>query len=1231
MQRVAKVHWSLPVVVLLLIVGGGLWWLSRKAKLSDQAFLEAAIEAVAAAENGKYDRALTLWDELLESKPGDPELLLNQSVTVLKWIDERSGDLSSGLVSDPVEQEKLRGELTQAFAKAESAIAAIAKLPSSDVRTTFLQATFFEAKSRQAQAPDDKALRDQAIKTLTDALAKNPAQPLLACKLDVLAQESSIENPELVKGCADSLYASWKLEPRNLYMLGRAGETLIMSEDPRLKELLMPSYTLAKPMLSMMKATVDRMKPEEMLTKAAAAIDAGDWRQVQPARQWFNILKGTSGFRSDARLVKPDIMALLDTNFLHRFAAALPVREFATPQPLEYKTVEVCESASAACWYDFDLDLDFDVAVVAGKRLQIYATSADGIASKLQQELELPFEPVGILPIDLHEVDNPNRPRVPLTVAEKVQSAAATPAPANTSTTAPIFVSKRHDTYQELVAWGKGGISVLSITAQPDASNASSPTLKVLESTPSLAELSDVVRIEPCDIDADGDLDLIVNCATKFLILQNNGNRTFTDVSEYSTLPEAGFLASRMFACDIDRDLDQDVLLVNGQRGVFMLENILHSQFRFRKLEGQHWDSIGPAADVVASDLDGNSSWDVVTVGESHSSVLTRTPTAGQWLASDHLSHGGSATHLEIADLNNDSTLDMLISSESDLRVALGTSGGRFEEEQIVAPGKATLISAIDADGNGTLEILSLIDGHPAVLAASQPQENNFVAVRVRGINDDTGGGRINHFAIGSTLELWSEGRMQGRVIRDPITHFGIANQKPTDLRITFNNGLTQNVTTVTPNTLIEEKQELKGSCPFVYGWDGQQFQLITDLLWNAPLGLQYARGEVLPDRRWEYLMLPSELMQPKDGFYELRFTEELWEVAYFDHVALTAVDHPADVDVFTNEKVGPPSIAEPMILTAQQKVFPKRATDSAGRDCVAKLAKVDRDFVQAFDELICQGLAEPHFVELDFGSLDPSQPWRLYLNGWMHPADTSLNIGMSQNPLRRGPEPPSLWVVNREGKWVCAQPFMGFPGGKPKSIVIDLKGVFQSDDHRIRIASSQQLYWDQAFVAHDSDASQVTTTTLSLTSAELHYRGFGRLKDRTNDQPHDYDYQDVNRGAKWSKLQGPFTRFGDVRELLLADDDRMVVMVSGDEFTAKFAIPDRPLPQGWRRDFILHNVGWDKDADLNTLAGDGSLPLPFKAMLSYPPPPEQAEAAEEVMRFNADQLTRSRQPEFRF
>ena len=550
----------------------------------------------------------------------------------------------------------------------------------------------------------------------------------------------------------------------------------------------------------------------------------------------------------------------------------------------------------------------------------------------------------------------------------------------------------------------------------------------------------------------------------------------------------------------------------------------------------------------------------------------------GQWGAGRSLKSPAQGTILNLADLNNDTAWDVLTASDKGLHVRLGTGRAEWSsDEQTIAPGNTTLISSIDADLDGNLDLLSIIDGKAILLVANKPVSGNYVEVRVRGIADNNGGGRINHYTIGSTLELWSDGQMQVREVREPVTHFGIGQQQPKNLRIIFNNGLTQDVTEVKPDTLIEEKQELKGSCPFVYGWDGEKFQLITDLLWNAPLGLQYSRSQVLPDRRWEYLLLPGELIQPKDGHYELRITEELWEVAYFDHIALTAIDHPADIDVFTNEKVGPPSIAEPTLFTAQQKIFARTATDSKGRDCLAKLAKVDRDFVQAFDELICQGLAEPHFVELDFGTLDPSKPWRLYLNGWMHPADTSMNIGMSQNPERVGPEPPSLWVVDKSGQWVCAQPFMGFPGGKPKSIVIDLKDVFQSDDHRVRIGSSQQLYWDQAFVSNDSNVENVQQSKLALKSAELHYRGFGKLLPRTNDQPHNYDYQDVNRSAKWSELQGPFTRFGDVRELLEADDDRMVVMVSGDEFIAKFAMPDQPLPEGWRRDFVMHNIGWTR------------------------------------------------------
>lgn len=83
--------------------------------------------------------------------------------------------------------------------------------------------------------------------------------------------------------------------------------------------------------------------------------------------------------------------------------------------------------------------------------------------------------------------------------------------------------------------------------------------------------------------------------------------------------------------------------------------------------------------------------------------------------------------------------------------------------------------------------------------------------------------------------------------------------------------------------------------------------------------------------------------------------------------------------------------------------------------------------------------------------------------------------------------------------------------------------------------------------------------------------------------------------------MDGRFTRYGDVTELVRDADDRQVVMASGDEMTLRFAVPDTPLPAGWKRDFIMHNIGWDKDADLNTLYGATADPLPYRGMSTYP------------------------------
>ena len=83
--------------------------------------------------------------------------------------------------------------------------------------------------------------------------------------------------------------------------------------------------------------------------------------------------------------------------------------------------------------------------------------------------------------------------------------------------------------------------------------------------------------------------------------------------------------------------------------------------------------------------------------------------------------------------------------------------------------------------------------------------------------------------------------------------------------------------------------------------------------------------------------------------------------------------------------------------------------------------------------------------------------------------------------------------------------------------------------------------------------------------------------------------------------MHGAFTRFGEILPLLTETDHRLAVIGSGDEITLRFKVPDNPVPDGWTRDFVLHCVGWDKDANLHTIYGQSVEPLPFVGMSSYP------------------------------
>lgn len=1230
------------LVLILIAAGGVAFWLREPPKdkggVTPQ-LLSRAIEVLAVTENGKQFReAITGWSELLESRPDDRALLINQAVTVLKWIANTNSALSSGTISDPTEQEALDRELQEAYSEADRVLAKLAQSAPEGGQSTgqqsLLESALLESRSRVVADQAGLELRRSAAEKLLDALKSDPNQPLLAARLLGLSQELQPDWPEVAAIATEAAYKTWQAQPRNLFLLVRTGEGLLAQKDPRLLETLDVSMELARPLLSML-PSARQLQPDLMASAVRSAVEAGDWPKAQRIRGWFNILTASSAFRADSRLVNPDILALLDTAFLERWRQLLPDHDKAAQSqpPVEVAVHELSSVVPPAkenseplpallAWYDYDVDRDFDVLAIHGQQLRITplersdsAEPQKPIHQSLGQstlELSLPIQPLGLCIVDLWTVDSPQRPRVRQIVASQPNEDAQD--------------SNRHDTLQELVLWNSERVIVVARDSNDNN------VLKALDEVAGLSNLAAVQQMVPLDLDSDGDLDLAVTTQAGLTLLQNNGNRTFEDISQFSSLSPDKWTAQRLVACDFDRDLDLDLVGCSLEAPhLAVYENILHSQFRFRALDQDHWRGNQALRDAAVGDFDGNASWDWCTVGErSVSGVLTRTTAPGVTLSASRFDRElGPDAQLDLlcmGDLNLDGYLDACAAGTAGVMVYYGTGSGITDKPHAIHTGNVRRLDVCDADRDGKLELLALVDNKASVLLI-QPasgHEAHYLQARIRGIADVNGGGRINHFAIGSVLEVWSGDRYQARVIDSPATHFGLPASQTDNLRIIFNNGLTQNALKPRADTLVEERQELRGSCPFVYGWDGERFQLITDLLWNAPLGLQVARGQVLPDRRWENLLLPGQLVQPREGAIELRVTEELWEVAYFDHVALTAIDHPSDIEVWTNEKVGPPALAEHRLFTASRPLRPTAARDGFDRDVLPQLMKRDRLYAQAFDRQICQGLCEPHSIDLTFDPRELGQrnDLRLVLTGWMYPTDTSLNIGIDQNPERSPPAPPSLWAPNSHGEFVCVQPFMGFPGGKPKTIVVDLNSVFTGDDTRLRIAASQQIYWDEAYIIADEPPAPLRSERLALQTAQLHYRGFSELMPRASDQPHWYDYASVDRAAKWPPLEGPFTAFGNVLRSMQADDDRMVVMSSGDEMILRFALPSRTLPSGWRRDYVLHSVGWDKDADINTLEGQSSLPLPFAAMKSYPPPPEQTSESDRVWQINVDSLT---------
>ncbi|MGE5803339.1 MAG: CRTAC1 family protein, partial [Gemmatimonadota bacterium] len=594
---------------------------------------------------------------------------------------------------------------------------------------------------------------------------------------------------------------------------------------------------------------------------------------------------------------------------------------------------------------------------------------------------------------------------------------------------------------------------------------------------------------------------------------------------------------------------------------------------------------------------------------------------------------GGEARFL---DYDNDGWLDLLTTGRSGASLFHNNRNGRFEDRSALFPPQVRRDSigslvVSDLDGDGDQDIL--LGTRNGAHFLRNDGGNVHLGMRIQLTALRTGSSKNNTFGIGSRIEVRAGELYQTRVVTDRLTQIGLGTHLKADvLRVQWPNGVPQTIYFPGSDADVLELQQLKGSCAFLYVWDGKQFQFVTDIMWQSALGMPVGimgkgeggrgKGDAMSyapaGASLEYVRIPGAALKPKNGRYVIQVTEELWETAYLDQLRLLAVDHPDSVAVFVDERFPPMRGTDLRLFPVVRRRAPLSAVDERGADVLADLTDHDFRYVSNLTPRRYQGLTEPHalILELDEHAGEPGT--HLFLRGWIFPSDASINVALSQQQALKS-EMPVIEVRDARGQWV-SRGMIGFPAGKDKTMVIDLAGIFPTQDRHVRIRTSMQVYWDQAFVAEDiGSGSQelgvggLQPKILTPISGDLHFRGFSRMYRRGGRYgPHWFDYDSVTKESPWRPITGAATRFGDVRPLLDESDDRYVVMVPGDEATVEFdaAALKAPAP-GWKRTFFLYSDGWIKDSDLNTAFGTTVEPLPYHAITSYPYGPRDAYPAD--------------------
>jgi cytochrome c-type biogenesis protein CcmH/NrfG len=746
------------------------------------------------------------------------------------------------------------------------------------------------------------------------------------------------------------------------------------------------------------------------------------------------------------------------------------------------------------------------------------------------------------------------------------------------------------------------------------------------------------------DVDHDGDLDIFITgladlskspkapgifpddfAGAPNLLLRNDGNGKFTDVTNAARLDTGGH-AVAVVPTDFNNRRDMDLLIVNYGKAPALYSNQRDGTFR-------------NVSKDVGLDIEGH--WTCAAAGDVNKDGYTdfffgRADGPGLFAISDGkekfktlAAPAGTeaARAAQFLDYDNDGLLDCVMLTDKGVRVWRNVGNGWIDtSERAVASDLSSgpsplaagrLFASGDVDNDGDPDIIfRSSSGNLRIGRNDGGNANRSLHVKLTGkVSNRSGIGAKIEARAGSLVQKLETSSASPAVAPADVL-FGLGKRSGVDaVRVLWPAGIVQaetefvnaNKTASFVTLNVNELDRKPSSCPYLYVWNGERFEFITDFMGGGEMGYLEEPGRHNTPDPDEYVRIRGDQLKERNGRYELRVTNELEEALFADQFQLIAVDHPRGLEVYPNEGMSDPP--RPFKLYATEDAHPPlTAVDDHENDVLSRISSMDRVYPDDFRRDRIRGYADEHTLTMKLaesatvatGPANTGTGMVLLLTGWTDYAWSSDNVAASQ--AGKSMMLPALQVKDERGRWRTVIEDIGIPVGRPQTVTVDLTGKFFSASREVRIVTNMRILWDQILVGTLTAQPRLHQTRLDPASANLSWRGFSREVTSDGHEPFGYNHEQVSFTSPWKVMPGRYTREGDVRELLLKSDDMFVISRPGDEISLSFDARRLPLlPAGWTRTFLLYSDGFSKEMDINSASPDQVSPLPFHGMTKYP------------------------------